>query len=109
MKPEVVLALYKPHPGKDAELIQILKNHIPTLRRLELATDRPVVLVQTKNGSFLEIFEWSTAEAADLAHHHPEVAKVWEAIGKVADFTTLESLEEIKQPFPHFKPINLDS
>ncbi len=107
MKPEVVFALYKPHQGKDPELLEIIKQHVPTLRRLEMATDRPVVLVKTKNGTYIEIFEWSTAEAAGLAHHHPEVAKVWEAMGKVADLVTLESLEEIKQQFPHFQPINL--
>src|SRR5262245_24594004 len=107
MKPEIVFALYKPHPGKDAELLEIIKQHVPTLRRLEMATDRPVVLVKSKNGTYIESFEWSTAEAAGLAHHHPEVAKVWEAMGKIADLAKLDSIEEVKEEFPHFKPINL--
>ena len=105
--PQVVFALYKPHEGNDADLRKILAEHVATLRRLELATDRPAVLVKSRNGTYIEIFEWSTPEAAGLAHHHPEVAKVWESIGKVADLAKLDSLEEIKGMFPHFQPVNL--
>jgi hypothetical protein len=105
--PQIVFALYQPQDGKEADLRRILVEHVPTLRRLELATDRPTVLVKSKNGTYIEIFEWSTPEAAGLAHHHPEVAKVWEAMGKVADLRTLDSLEEVKGMFPHFEPVNL--
>jgi hypothetical protein len=105
MKPEVVFALYRPHPGKDVELRQLIAQHLPTLRRLELATDRPGVLVRSRNGTYIEIFEWRTAESAGVAHHHPEVAKVWEAMGQVCDMPALESLEEAKLTFPHFEPV----
>ncbi len=105
--PQVVFALYKPHEGKDADLRRLLADHVSTLRRLELATDRPTIVVKSKNGTYIEIFEWSTEQAAGLAHHHPEVAKVWEAFGKVCDLKTLDSLEETKGMFPHFEPVNL--
>ena len=104
---EVVFALYHAHEGKDAELEKLIAEHVPTLRRLELATDRPVILVKSKNGTYIEIFEWRTAESAGIAHHHPEVAKVWEAMGKIADLATLDSLEETKERFPHFTPIKI--
>jgi hypothetical protein len=65
------------------------------------------VVVKSRNGTYIEIFEWSSYESAGLAHHHPEVAKVWEAMGKVADLAKLDSLEEITGMFPHFEPINL--
>jgi hypothetical protein len=107
MSAEIVFALYRPHAGKEAELEKIISQHVPTLRRLELATDRPVIHVKSKNGTYIEIFEWRTAESADVAHHHPEVAKVWESMGKIADLVKLDSLEEIKEQFPHFKPINI--
>jgi len=105
--PQIVFALYQPHEGKDADLRRLLAEHVPTLRRLELATDRPAVVAKSKNGTYVEIFEWSTLEAVGVAHHHPEVAKVWEAMGKVADLRTLDSLEEIKGMFPHFEPVYL--
>jgi hypothetical protein len=105
--PQVVFALYKAHEGKDAELRRLLAEHVPALRRLELATDRAATVVKSKNGTYIEIFEWSSEKAAGLAHHHPEVAKVWEAFGKVCDLKTLDSLEEIKGMFPHFEPVNV--
>jgi hypothetical protein len=107
MKPEIVLALYRPHEGKDAELRRLIAQHLPTLRRLELVTDRPAILVRSEDGTYIEIFEWRTAEAADLAHQHPEVARVWEAMGQVADFPTLDALAEARKTFPHFQPVNL--
>jgi hypothetical protein len=105
--PQIVFALYKPHDGKDAELQRIIAGHVSTLRRLELITERPAILVRSKNGTYIEIFEWATEESAPLAHQHPEVAKVWEAMGKVCDLPALESLEEVKNRFPHFEPVNL--
>lgn len=107
MSPEVVFALYRPHPGKDAELQALIKQHVPTLRRVELITDRPVVLVRAKDGTYIEVFEWRTADSSRIAHEHPEVAKVWEAMGKIADFPALDSLEESKSRFTHFTPVEL--
>lgn len=107
MNPEIVFALYRPHQGKDAELRKLIAQHIPTLRRLELITERPAVLVKSKNGTYVEIFEWRSAESSKRAHEHPELAKVWEAMGEVADLPALDSLEEIKVSFPHFEPVDL--
>jgi quinol monooxygenase YgiN len=107
MKPEVVFALYRPHEGKDVELRKLIKKHIPTLRRLELVTERVPILVKSKNGTYIEIFEWKSAESSAQAHQHPELAQVWEAMGQIADLPALESLEEIQGSFPHFEPIDL--
>lgn len=105
--PEIVIALYRPHPGKDKELRELIRQHLPTLRELELATDRPAILMRAKDGTFLEVFEWRTDESAGLAHEHPLVAKIWEAMGKIADFPALDSLEEAKERFSHFEPAAL--
>jgi len=106
MTGEVVMALYKPHEGKDAELRKLIARHVPLLRNLELITDRPALLLRASNGTYVEVFEWVSHEAA-RAHDHPEVAEIWEAMGKVADFVSLDSLEESKRPFTHFSPVSL--
>ena len=54
MKPEVVFALYRPHAGKDAELRRLIAQHLPVLRRLELVTDRPAILVRAQDGTYVE-------------------------------------------------------
>lgn len=107
MKPEIVFALYRPHEGKDAALRALIAQHLPVLRKLELITDRPAVLVKSKNGTYVEIFEWKSSEAAKLAHQHPEVAAVWEAMGEVCEYPVLTTLEEAEKQFPHFEPVEL--
>ena len=105
MNPEIVIAMNRPHEGKDAELRNLIREHVPTLRRLELITDRPALLVRARDGTYLEIFEW---RQVGVAHDHPEVARIWEAMELVADFATLSSLEEARMSFPHFTPVALD-
>ena len=107
MSSEIVIALYHPHEGKEDQLLMLVKDHVPTLRRLELATDRAAICARAKDGTILEVFEWRTADSARQAHEHPEVAKVWEAMGEVSDMRMLEDLEESGKPFPHFTPVDL--
>lgn len=104
MDPQIVIAMYKPHDGKDAELRALIDEHIPTLRRLALITDRPSLLARARDGTYLEVFEWRAW--SDEIHAHPEVARIWGAMGRVADFVTLSSLEEAGQTFPHFAAVS---
>lgn len=103
MHGDVVLALYRPHPGCDAQLEEILTRHVRTLRDLGFATDRPVTLVRAADGTYLEIFEWVSG-AAERAHAHPAVEELWGAMAAVASFPTLGELAEASQRFPHFRP-----
>lgn len=89
MDHRIVLALYRPHDGKDSELRNLIAEHIPTLRQLDLITNREPILMRSENGTYIEIFEWASPEASNLAHQHPEVAKVWEKMAKVAELTEL--------------------
>jgi hypothetical protein len=107
MHAEVVFALYRPHSGKDGDLRALIAKHVPTLRRLEVITDRPPVLVKSLDGTYVEIFEWRSAESARKAHEHPEVVSIWEAMAQIADFPALENLKEAKGRFQHFEPVNL--
>jgi len=91
-KSKIVFALYRPHAGKGAELLQAVAMHYPVLRKLELITDRAPVVSE---------------EAAQKAHEHPEIAAVWESMGKVGDVAALSSLAEVQRPFPHFEPVEL--
>lgn len=102
----IYVAVYRPHKGKEADLQALVKTHVPTLRRLKLVTDRPEVVMKAKDGSFIEVCEWATPDSSRQAHEHPEVKKIWEAMGEVADFPGLGELEEAKAMFAHFEPVN---
>jgi len=107
MTTEIVIAMYRPHAGKTDQLCGLIREHVPTLRRLELATDRAPIVMQAENGTVLEIFEWATPDAARLAHEHPEVGRIWEAMGQISDLVTLDTLDEKATRFPHFSPLDL--
>jgi hypothetical protein len=102
-KPEVVVALYRAKSGKLAELETLVKTHYTTLKEYGLATDRAPFIGRASDGTLVEIFEWVSAEASRKAHDHPAVAKIWEAMGVVCDFLSLDQLPEAKRPFPHFQ------
>lgn len=102
----IVLASYIPKPGREKELAALIDGHVPMLRRLGLATDRPALVLRSRvNGAHVEIFEWVSDEAAQAAHEMPEVMALWGRFGEVADFAPLSSLPESARPFPHFDPV----
>ncbi|MFZ1991809.1 MAG: hypothetical protein WAW96_18790 [Alphaproteobacteria bacterium] len=105
--PRIVFAVYKPHEGGDVALRKLMAEHVPILRRLQLATDRTPIHVRSRNGAYVEVFEWVSDEAAERAHDHPEVARIWEAMGKVADTKDLASLPEAANQFSHYEPVAL--
>ena len=101
----VVICSYLPKTGKHTELLNVLQNHVPTLRTIGLATDYPCTLMTSENGTIIEIFEWKSEEASRAAHDHPEVQKIWGAMMPLADFVPLSSLAETQKPFAHFKQL----
>ncbi len=105
MNREIVFALYRPHPAKEKALEKLVRDHVPTLLRLGLVTDRAALHARAKNGTVIEVFEWTSRDAARRAHEHPEVARVWEAMGEVSNFVSLDTLEEATGTFPHFQPM----
>ena len=106
MTTKIVIAMYRPHEGRDEELRKMVASHVPTLRRLGFVTDRPEILCRSEDGTFLEIFEWTSTDASRRAHEHPEVVAIWEPMGEIATFPSLGSLPEAEGRFPHFEPVH---
>lgn len=101
---DAVVAIYRPKPGKDQELLAVVRDHLPVLRAEKLATDRPALVLQSsEDGTVLEVFEWASADAPGAAHGNPRVMAVWGRFSEVADVTTLGSLAEAGKRFPHFR------
>ena len=106
MPAQVVIAAYRPKPGREKDLEEIVRKHVPLLRKAGLATARPVTLLRSfTDGTLLEIFEWVDVESAQKAHTHPEVSKLWDAFADAADMLSLGDLCESKRPFPHFQAV----
>jgi quinol monooxygenase YgiN len=95
------LVIYRPKPGKLAELEAIVKQHGSVLRKVGLITDDPVRVyrgtdLRKPDGAFLvENFHWRDGSAADLAHQTPEVMAVWETMGPHLDDMMLITLDAV--------------
>lgn len=102
----VVIVAYKPKPGKDAELLQLTREHVALLRAEGLATDRPVTACRAKDGTVVEVFEWAEV-AVGRAHTNSAVQKLWERYAAVCDYVPLASLAESSAIFASFSPLEL--
>ncbi|MDF1700725.1 MAG: hypothetical protein P1V36_06170 [Planctomycetota bacterium] len=105
MGTEICMAIYRPKPGKDAELAALIEGHVPVLRGEGLATDREAIVMRSRDGSFVEIFEWAEADAAGRAHENAAVAAIWGAMMEVATFGVPADLAEATTRFAHFAPV----
>lgn len=100
-----VIVAYRPKPGKDAELLEIVRSRMPTLAQEGLVTDRPRVLMRAKNGTIIEVSEWKSREAIDAAHKNPNVLALWNKFFAVCDCVPLQTLVETEEMFAGFTPI----
>ena len=98
-----VLAVYRPKHGKQAELEAEMVEHVPTLRRLGLATDAPARALRAPDGTIVESFEWVDQAAIDAAHEHPVVLEMWGRYAEVCDYGTLADLSNAGDLFAAFE------
>jgi hypothetical protein len=102
----LAFATYKPKAGKEKELLELVKKHIPMLHELELASTRGNYIAQAQDGTIIEVFEWTSVNAIHAAHQHPAISAIWEKMTLVADFVPMSVLAEGQKPFPGFKVLN---
>ena len=103
----MVIASFRPKPGRDGDLLACMRDHLPVLRAERLATDRPSTILRAQDGTLLEIFEWTSQEAIDAAHANPAVLALWERYAACCDCVTLSDLAEARAMFPAFAPVPL--
>jgi quinol monooxygenase YgiN len=101
-----VIVAYRPKPGKDAELLELVCNRVPTLRREGLVTDRDSIIMRAKDGTIVEVSEWKSQEAIDAAHANPNVLAMWQRFDAACDFVLLKDLPEASEMFANYEPLN---
>jgi quinol monooxygenase YgiN len=103
---DLVIVAYRPKPGQADALLAVVRDHVPTLRRLGLATDRPVQAMRAKDGTIVETFEWRDGAVAK-AHENPDVLAMWGRFGEVCDIVPLKELAEAGDMFATFEPVEV--
>lgn len=98
--PVTNIVTYVPKPGKEAELLALVKRHEPALRSVGLVTDEPFKVwkafdIRKQRVSFIEEFVWKDGKSSDVAHQTPEVMAVWEPMGPVLEELTICEVERV--------------
>ncbi len=103
---QFVIVAYRPKAGKEAELLELIKNHVLILHDEGLVTARPPYVMRAEDGTIVEVFEWKSQEAIEQAHTNQAVLEMWGKFDEVCDIETLANLEESKRMFSPFTPVD---
>ena len=101
----IVIVAYRPKPGKESELLDLVRSRVPTLRKEGLATDRAPIIMRARDGTIVEVSEWKSEEAIDAAHKNPNVLAMWTKFFAICDCVPLKTLAEAEEMFAGFEPI----
>src|SRR5437899_6210746 len=102
----VVIVAYRPKPGKENELVDLVRSRVPTLRKDGLVTDRAPTMMRSRDGTIIEVSEWKSREAIDAAHRNPNVLAMWNKFFAICDVSQLNTLAEASELFTGFEPIH---
>lgn len=106
MAKKLAFAMYKPNEGKENELKEILKEHLPILKEYGLISAKETYTIRAKDGTIIEIFEWLSEEAKVIAHQHPAMRQLWGRMMAICTFPAMQDLDESKKSFPNFEIVD---
>jgi quinol monooxygenase YgiN len=101
----VCIVAYRPKPGCEEKLLEIVRTRVPTLRQEGLVTDRVPVMMRAKDGTIIEVSEWKSQQAIEEAHQNPRVLAMWDRFFAVCDCVPLKTVPEAEMMFAGFEPI----
>jgi hypothetical protein len=101
----ISLACYRPRPGCEQALFELVRNHLPPLRAEGLVTERASIVMRAADGTIVEVFEWVSREAIEGAHKNPVVLDLWKKFEAVCSYETPSNIAEFQNMFAHFDPV----
>jgi hypothetical protein len=101
----ISVACYRPRPGCEQALLELVRDHLPPLRAERLVTDRAPIVMRAADGTIVEVFEWVSQQAIAGAHENPTVLELWKRFEAVCWYETPSNLAEFQHMFAHFEPI----
>jgi hypothetical protein len=101
----ISVACYKPKPGHEEALLELVRNHLPPLRALGLVTDRTSIVMRAADGTIIEVFEWASPEAIAGAHANPVVGEIWKRFSEACSYEIPSNIAEFQNMFAHFEPL----
>jgi hypothetical protein len=103
---QIVIVCYRPKEGKKETLLELARDHVPVLRKEQLATEREAIIMQTKEGIIVEVFEWVSAEAISAAHKNAAVLAMWQRFAEACEYVSPNTMPEFQHIFSSFDAID---
>ena len=100
-----VIVAYRPKSGKEGELLELVRSRVPTLREEGLVSDRCPTIMRARDGTIVEVSEWKSREAIDVAHENPNVLAMWTKFFALCDCVPLNTLAEAGEMFAGFESV----
>lgn len=105
MMGRVVVAVYKPRPGKEAELTELVRGHVPRLLAAGLVTDRAPIAARAGDGTIMEVFEWLSEDAIASAHNNLVVQQMWREFEACCWYETPANVPDLQRMFVSLDPL----
>ncbi|MEP6513876.1 MAG: hypothetical protein ABJA79_08400 [Parafilimonas sp.] len=106
MEERIVIVAYKPKEGKAETLRQLMREHYSILKSENLVTDRASVMMEAKDGTIIEVFEWKSKSAVEQAHTNPVILEMWGKYAEACDYIPVGKVEEASNLFSDFTPFS---
>ncbi len=106
MEQRIVIVAYKPKEGKPETLRQLMREHYSILKSENLVTDRASVMMEAKDGTIIEVFEWKSKSAVEQAHTNPVILEMWGKYAEACDYIPVGKVEEASNLFSDFTPFS---
>jgi hypothetical protein len=101
----IFVTCYKPRPGCENALLNLVHQHLAPPPAEGLVTDRTPILKRTANGTIVEVLEWVSQDAIAGARRNPVVLDLWKHFEAVCWHETPSNLPELQNMFSHFEPV----
>ncbi len=103
----MVIAVFRPKPGKEADLEAVVRDHRGVLEGEGLVEDSPALAGRAADGTIVEVFVWKSQAAINAAHSNPAVKALWERFEAACTYDAIANVAEAKEMFSPFEAIDL--
>ena len=84
-----------------------MTRHWSVFRARSPDADKPSRVRRATDGTIVEVFEWTSAEAIERAHGNTAVQALWDEFATVCDYVPVGGLAECQHMFSEFEAVEL--
>jgi len=101
----ICVLCYKPNPDCEEALLEVVRNYVPALRAEGLVTERPSIIMRSRDGTIAEVLEWVSQEVLNRAYNNPAFVELQRRITAVSRRVAPSKLPEFQEVVSLFEAI----